>query len=456
MSFPLRIFLFALVPVIALFALQSSYPHLLVDSVGSVQLQADKIPFLRQFLPKTLPSRYDTPLVLTGFPHWSHYEKVAKVAVALAELGYPITFTTGLIFEDDVKRLHPNITFWPMLGKPDKMTAEEYEMIKTFEPGSAELGLFMMKKALVDGMPDQHETLQHVFRDHKDRYGNDKPLISLYDSVFVGHHPVLLGAPGVKPDASLSISCHPLVLDSQDSYPFYMGKSPASGANATAMHQEANHPDNRDYATKEVSKLYWDKLKELGATEMHDWHIYHTFATVPDYLMTMGVPQFEFPRSDLRPNVHYFGGPKTPKKAASSANDLPDWWSDVAAAKQDGKKIVAVSQGTLAADLSELLIPTLEALKDRTDVLVVATTVAMEVEDVPGLVLPSNARIAKFVPYDKLLPQVRYCIPNIHTSQVLMGRRSMFSSTTAATVLLFKVYSSAYPWSLRVKVKTRI
>jgi UDP:flavonoid glycosyltransferase YjiC (YdhE family) len=52
------------------------------------------------------------------------------------------------------------------------------------------------------------------------------------------------------------------------------------------------------------------------------------------------------------------------------------------------------------------LLPTLEALKDRTDVLIIATTVAVEVADIPDLVVPSNTRMAKFVPYDLLIPQV--------------------------------------------------
>ena len=79
-------------------------------------------------------------------------------------------------------------------------------------------------------------------------------------------------------------------------------------------------------------------------------------------------------------------------------------------AKQAGKKIVAVSQGTVETDLSNLVLPTLEALKDRNDVLVVATTVAVEPGEVPDLVMPYNARVAKFVPYDLLLPMVRHVL----------------------------------------------
>jgi hypothetical protein len=454
MSFFQRIISIALVPIIALIAVQTWSPNFLNDPVGSAQLYAENIPIVHRYLVGTTPSRSETPLVITAFAHWSHYEKVSKVAVALAEFGYPVTFITGQIFENDVNSLHPKISFAPIQGRPDKFSEEEYEELKAYEPGSAEQGLFMMKKALVGGIPDQHNTLQQVFRAHQDLHRGGKPLISLYDAPFAGHHPVLLGAPGVKPDASLAISCHPLSLDSDDTYPFYMSTPPSTGSNATAIHREANRPENMDYATREVSKAYWQQLKELGASTKDDWHIYHTISALPDYLMTMGVPQFEFPRTDLRPNVHYFGA-ITSSKETVSQSELPEWWSDVAAAKQDGKKIVAVSQGSLAMDFNELLIPTLDALKDRTDVLVVATTVAVEVEDVKDLVIPSNARVAKFVPYDLLLPQVCFRPSYRALRRPSNITRSTSSSTMAATARSSIVCKLASLWSSRERVKTR-
>jgi hypothetical protein len=68
----------------------------------------------------------------------------------------------------------------------------------------------------------------------------------------------------------------------------------------------------------------------------------------------------------------------------------------------------------------------LEALKDRTDVLIIATTVAVEVVDIPDLVVPSNTRIAKFVPYDLLLPQVRLR----KAFDIAMKRKLTYSSWT--------------------------
>lgn len=84
----------------------------------------------------------------------------------------------------------------------------------------------------------------------------------------------------------------------------------------------------------------------------------------------------------------------------------PDWWGDVARAKQDRKRIVVVSQGTVETNLEDLLLPTLEALKGRDDVLVIASTVVAEPDETPGYRVRGNARVTKFVPYDLLLPYV--------------------------------------------------
>jgi hypothetical protein len=402
-----RLLALASLPVIALLISQTLYPDSMHVIHATIQPYIVDTLLFRALVGEKLPPRAETPLVFTAIPHWSHYEKVAKIAVGLAELGYPITFITGGIFEDDVKKLHQKITFKSMLGKHDKMTAEEYEIADSLGAGTVAQELFMMKNVLVESIPDQHETLQQAFSDVRNQWGDSRPVLSLYDSILIGHYAVLLGSPGIKPDTSIGISNHPLTLDSQDTFPFYMGKRPAEGPDATKIHREANQGKKIDYTTREISEAMWQKLRAMGVKKTHDWHMYHALQAAPDHVMTLGVPEFEFPRSDLRPNVHYFGGLKSKKTSNTSETTLPDWWDDVAAAKAAGKQIVAVSQGTVGTDLSNLLLPTLEALKDRTDVLIIATTVAVEVADIPDLVVPGNTRIAKFVPYDLLIPEVQ-------------------------------------------------
>jgi hypothetical protein len=405
MAFFQRLLALAFIPIIALVSLQAWYPHTVEHVQDALQPYFSGTALVNLF-PEPLPPRSEIPLVITAFPHWSHYEKIAKIAVVLADLGYPITFITGRIFENEASSLHPNITFYAIHGKADKMTAEDYEEMKRFKPGSKEEELFMMQKSFIESMPDQRDTLEHVFQDFSDQYGDTKPLISMFDVPYLAHHPILLGASSVKkPDSSIGLNCHPILLNSIDTFPSHLGRPPHNGPDAQAIHREANKPEHMDFTTREISRAYWKKIQELGATKDYGWQLYHVLQAVPDHLMTLGVPEFNFPRSDLRPNVHYFGALPSSKRRNTDVK-LPEWWGDIPKAKQEGKKIVAVSQGTVGLNLKDLLIPTLEALKDRDDILVIATTVAVEVADVPGLFIPKNTRAAKFVPYDLLLPEV--------------------------------------------------
>ena len=71
-----------------------------------------------------------------------------------------------------------------------------------------------------------------------------------------------------------------------------------------------------------------------------------------------------------------------------------------------------MTQGTVANHNFGLLIaPTLAALANEPDVLVVATAGGRPVDAIPGAV-PSNARVASFLPFEWLLPRVDVLVTN--------------------------------------------
>ncbi|KAF2191997.1 glycosyltransferase family 1 protein [Zopfia rhizophila CBS 207.26] len=343
--------------------------------------------------------------------HWSHIEKVAAIAVSLAQLSYPITFITGRTFENHISNLHPNIKYAPILGPNDKMSDDDTKTYMSIPPGP-EQELFIMKKVLAENNPYLKESVEVEFKKFKEQYGDDKPLIFLYDVTFTGSYPVQLGAPGIKPDANVGIGISPLAIESNDTFPFRSGKVPHPGPDSKEVHFKAWQEFNAEWFNKELNGAWWAKLRELGVTQEKLPAILHAFHALPEHLLLMGIPEFEFPRSDFRKDIRYFGAFKKVGDQGDSKPQLPAWWDDIEKAKREGKKIIAVSQGTVEANPKDLTLPTLEALKDRDDVLIIATTVISEPEDIPNLVVPKNARIAKFVPYDLLLPTVDLLISN--------------------------------------------
>lgn len=114
-------------------------------------------------------------------------------------------------------------------------------------------------------------------------------------------------------------------------------------------------------------------------------------------------PSFEYPRQNLLPQVH-FVGPLLPDPLPSDS--FPEWWSEL-----DGElPVVLVTQGTLAKQYEDLIAPTVRALASD-DVLVVVTT-GRDGADIGVHPLPSNVRVAGFLPYNELLPKLAVMVTN--------------------------------------------
>jgi UDP:flavonoid glycosyltransferase YjiC (YdhE family) len=126
--------------------------------------------------------------------------------------------------------------------------------------------------------------------------------------------------------------------------------------------------------------------------------------TLPDVHLQPTVPSFEYPLAHVPPALAFVGAMPPP----ATALPLPGWAREVEAAR----RVVLVTQGTFAnTDLGQLIAPTLEALADESDTLVVATTGERPVDAIPGPI-PGIARLAEYLPFGWLLPKVDLLVTN--------------------------------------------
>ncbi|WP_067691231.1 glycosyltransferase [Nocardia jejuensis] len=216
----------------------------------------------------------------------------------------------------------------------------------------------------------------------------------LVDVMFTGAIPLLLAARS-RP-AVVACGVVPLMLSSAHTPPFGMGWQPQAGRDYTPMNRFVKKVLFRG-DQRRLDAI----LAELGTgpapSYLLDWPL------LADRLLQFTVPGFEYPRADL-PRSVIFTGPPAPTESADVR--LPTWWSELSTAKT----VVHVTQGTWNnSDLDELIRPTLTALRDRADILVVASTGGSRS---PAGQIPANARIADFVPYEHLLPRVDVMITN--------------------------------------------
>lgn len=92
-------------------------------------------------------------------------------------------------------------------------------------------------------------------------------------------------------------------------------------------------------------------------------------------IVASGSPLLDFDRTDRPGFVHFVGELRMP---APPARPLPEWWGEL-----DGRRVVHVTQGTQNIDPADLIAPTLEALADRDDLLVVVATGTAGANELP-------------------------------------------------------------------------
>lgn len=331
-------------------------------------------------------------------------EKITTIAEGLIRLGYPVHFLTGPDFKDHIESI--GAKYVPIEGKGPGMMAPD-KMSKFLTLAGDELEIFAFNTIFLDEIPAQHRTLQRTFTQLRSQYGPDQPLIYLSDCSFGGLTPVMQGAPGIRPDGAIAIGLAPYLGASNDTFPFRSGKHPDTSADSKRIHFEAQQRQYAAYPDREWNAHAREVLADMGAsTEFPS--MFDLFASASDIYLQYGVPGFEYPRSDLRAGLRFVGAPVA---VGIAERALPLWWDDVLHAKEAGKKVVAVTSSSVIFDNNVLIKPALEALRDRDDVLVIATLVTSDVETL-DFEIPKNARVAKFIPLDLALPQVDVLITN--------------------------------------------
>jgi MGT family glycosyltransferase len=130
--------------------------------------------------------------------------------------------------------------------------------------------------------------------------------------------------------------------------------------------------------------------------------ILEAMTELPDLYLHPGIESFEYP--DPNSKVQYIGALPTP----TGQTTLPEWWQHL----DRTKRLVLVTQGTIAnRDFGQVIAPALVALGGREDVTIIVTTGGQPAESIP-VAIPANARIASFLPYAEIMPEIDLLITN--------------------------------------------
>lgn len=234
-----------------------------------------------------------------------------------------------------------------------------------------------------------------------------RPILQVNEAVFQGALPITQGARGIKPTATLGLGVVPMVLSSIDTAPY----GPALLPDSSPEGRERNKAMQKqvfELFFGEPMRTYCKIFKELGAHAPPKTCVDAPYLFV-DRFLQMCIPSAEYSRSDMPDSIRFTGG--LPRGSRDPMTNPPAWWKEVS--ENVEKDVVFVCQGTVSTiNYKDLIIPTLKALENRSNTLVIVA-VGKKGESLPeGTHIPDNARVADFLPFDEVLPHCYVFVTN--------------------------------------------
>jgi MGT family glycosyltransferase len=332
-------------------------------------------------------------IVFATTPATGHVNPMLGIARILLAEGHEIVALTGRAFKDRVEAI--GAEFRPIATSADQDLVDpfsKYPELKTTPPG-LELLRLIIERLFVDHIPTQHEGLQQALR-------QVRPDIVIGDDYFLGLLPMLLGRRSKRPPI-VCFGTSILHWPREDGAPDFLGLTPAT-TQAERDEYAAIAVEHDNVVNQPVARRLNHCLEILDMAPLST-PPFETMVKLADAYLQLTVPSFEYPRT-VPDSVRFVGTlPIIPNQAP-----LPPWADEL-----DGKrKVVLVTQGTVANhDFNLLVTPTLAALADQPDLLVVVTAGGRPADAIPGPI-PANARVASYLPFDWILPKADVFVTN--------------------------------------------
>ncbi|MFS0894695.1 glycosyltransferase [Microbacterium sp. 179-I 3D3 NHS] len=329
--------------------------------------------------------------LLTCTPAHGHVMPLLQVARHLVSQGHEVSFLTSIRYADRVTAAGARFVALPPEADVDLDDADAAFPERVGLTGPAALRFDIGTLFVRPGAAQ----LDAVRRE----LGERRIDAVLTEPLFVGGALLQLLPVDQRPPV-VALGIVPLGARSRDVAPFGLGIAPMAGPIGRLRNAALRMVAERlifGGVQRQADEMARQAVgRDLGGFVL-DW------AGRADAYVQFSVPEFEYPRSDLPPTVHFAG----PLPSAASDIAAPDWWDDL-----DGTRpVVHVTQGTIAnSDFGQLVVPTMTALA-ASGCLVVVTTGGRPVSALPAE-LPANVRVAEYLPYDRLLPLTDVLVTN--------------------------------------------
>lgn len=423
-------------------------------------------------------------VLVATYPYAGHFNPTQPVVCELVRRGHDVVWMTGPTYEARVRLT--GARFVPMSA--DALIDDEHIHVIEGKVTLAKVAAYL-RRLFLNRIPAQVRDYEGV----PAAADGFQPDILVVDFCTYAAR-CYMDRTGL-PYATLGIN--PLVTLDPEIPPWGSGEQPPRST-AGRLRNRVRHALGIVFFISRLSAALNKQRRILGLPPRSRWRSYADDVRSPDLHIMMTTPAFEFPRKKMLRSV-VFVGPllpswldgdvtKTEGEAATkgdgnvdaagtnptdeiavpadaaqpadnaqptgstqSANSAlpatditPPWWDEMLAHPRE--RVVHLTQGTIAVNTDLLVKPTVEALADRDDLLVIITgknveamfesdtpvgTEAVagasanaaepntEANPTPKMKRPANVRTAAFVPHLRLLPHVGVMVTNAGYNGVL-------------------------------------
>jgi UDP:flavonoid glycosyltransferase YjiC (YdhE family) len=330
-------------------------------------------------------------ILFATVPADGHFNPLTGLAVHLKNIGHDVRWYASSYYAAKLKKM--DIPHYPVRKALEFTTYNLDEVFPERDSikGQVKKLKFDMKHVFILRGPEYYQDLQDI---HKD-FPFD---VMIGDNAFTG-------IPFVKDLMKipvLTMGIMPLTETSRDLPPAGLGLQPAKGLGGKVRDAVLRKITNK-LIFGEPNKLMEDVLTSHGI-DPEVPSLFDTAIRKSSYFLQSGTPGFEYKRTDLSENIRYIGALLPHQSARTSSFTFREEW------KQYRTKVL-VTQGTVEKDPSKLIIPTLEAFKD-TSTLVIVTTGGWNTEELRKKYPYRNIVIENFIPFNEIMPLMDVYVTN--------------------------------------------
>jgi MGT family glycosyltransferase len=331
-------------------------------------------------------------ILFATVPADGHVNPLTGLAKYLIEIGCDVRWYTSPTFAKKMEKL--DIPFYPFLKAIDINTNNLEEMLPE-------------RANILDAGQKLDFDLLNVFSKRGAEYFQDiKDIHNLFPFDLMIADCMFTGIPFVKSNMNIpviAIGIVPLSANSIDLAPYGMGLPPAQNdAEKSAFKDLYDLINNVVFKT---SISYFSEVLDQHHILNEKSLLFDLLIKQSDLYLQIGVPSFEYERSDVANNIRFIGGlsPYFPSKTNNAS-----WYDERLDAYN---KVIVLTQGTVERDSEKLLKPALEAFKG-TNILVIATTGGFDTAKLKEQYPEENIIIEDFIPFNEVMPYADIYITN--------------------------------------------